>query len=147
MTDEMAKRLRGLVGMQVGDVPVMIHEAADHIDALADRMAKDAKAHEKEIAVWSENYAAQCAKRAECEARLLEVEAKCHHWETVAIARHAKQNRAEAALVAAYRLGVEAATDCIGHITRTEDFDAIRALPDPTFEQLMARIKEVKDNG
>lgn len=38
------------------------------MDALSARLAADAKAHEKEIAVWSENYAA-------LERRLAEVEA------------------------------------------------------------------------
>ena len=34
MSDELAKRLRDAVGMQVGALPVLIHEAADYIEAL-----------------------------------------------------------------------------------------------------------------
>jgi hypothetical protein len=52
---------------------------------------------------------------------------------------------AEAMLPRAYRAGVEAASDCIGHITRTEDFEAILALPTPKPAELLARFKENPD--
>ena len=55
MTDELVERLRSIHTAADCD------QAADRIEALTaerERLQKDAKAHEKEIAVWSENYAA-----------------------------------------------------------------------------------------
>jgi septal ring factor EnvC (AmiA/AmiB activator) len=48
----------------------VLSDAADMLEALAARLAADAKAHEKEIAVWSENYAAMERKLAEVEAEI-----------------------------------------------------------------------------
>ena len=47
------------------------HAAADRIEELKAQASKDAKAHEKEIAVWSENYAALTAKREDARAEVL----------------------------------------------------------------------------
>lgn len=63
MSDDLAERLRGLVGWQVGDVPSRIHQAADLIEELTAENARLDKACREWAEVSQSNY--QRAKAAE----------------------------------------------------------------------------------
>jgi hypothetical protein len=71
------------------------HEAGTIIATLAARLAADAKAHEKEITVWSENYAALERRLAEVEAELDAAKEK-NRWAYIEAAMDDRKTDAEA---------------------------------------------------